>query len=580
MGVPLDLRERVVLATPQARRLLVLAYVCLTLTHRALRMLPTTPTLLGLSPFQSIVAIQDTGRRNDGEAGVTRCFVLQPSQHVQDGDLPNGGTYIGLAPYALRRDEHDAFLDRSIVITANASGMSASSSALPSPATWDLLYDDWYGGFDQNMSQTKDGGWHVQIPLRRNHNGIFLVHYFGNRRLTKPTRTYLKETLRRSHADRSNVRSYGGARAETCPPELTANDDSNLPHHSLAEKKAPSFTQPERHLFYRRGSQKVGDVTIFTQLTIDRIERLEQMAKEFDGPISAAVYLGFNGNISTEQEQLNEAYEQSSALKRFVDIHLVFDRKMPWYSITPSDDNGLNHGRNPYPINLLRQIALDGTETEWVWYLEADMAPMRNARTILTERWGDMMEAHKQHLGKAVFVTPVYESKENVLVSNAPSNKEELLDMRANHVLVRIGQRLKSHRALAYEQWELQTKPRGDSAFLPYSEKTGFKLKKQEPYFIGRKRDYVPFDVLFMGVNKDKELHLENVNDFGFSFVLHPDVALINFDNIKSPGWVTNPNSRKMWGKQVSWRYEWIFKIHYKYREEMRQLRNVTGKSI
>ena len=587
MGDLQSLQERPLALASSLGRRLILAYLFLSLTHRALRqttsLSASSAALLPPSMFQSVVALKGMGHimGNGGVAGETRCFLLQPSQRVQTGgDLPNGGTYIGLSRYALREEEHDAFVDRSIIITTNASSSSSvapSSSSSSSWATWDLLYDDWYGGFDANMTQTKDGdGWYAEIPLRKGHNAIFLVHYFGQRAVAASAQVYLKETLRRNHqGGKSSLRSYEGARDTICPAIDTATSTGDF-------KESPSFAQPERHLFYRRGNQMVGNVTIFTQLTIDRIERLEQMAREFDGPISAAIYLGFNGNIAEEQERLDVFYNQSATLQAFVDVHLVFDRKIPWYSITSADNNENNHGKSPYPINLLRQIALDCVKTDWVWYLEADMVPMRNAQAILAKRWNDMLEADKQHGEKTVFVTPVYDCKDDNLSCN-PTSKGELMRMHENKTLGRIGNRLKSHRALAYGKWESQTLPFDRYDFLPYSEQSGFKLKKQEPYFIGRKRDYVPYDVLFMGVNKDKELHLENVNDFGFSFALHPDIAIINFEHNTDDGgqqavsWVTNANRRAMWGKQISWRYDWIFKIHYKYREELRQLRIVRS---
>ena len=367
MGGLQSLRERLAAATPLGRRL-ILAYLFLSLTHRALRqttsLSASSAALLPPSIFQSVVALRGTGHMGNGGAGETRCFLLQPSQHVQTGgDLPNGGTYIGLSRYALREEEHDAFADRSIIITTNSSSSSiAPSSSSSSWATWDLLYDDWYGGFDANMTQTKDGdGWYAEIPLRKSHNAIFLVHYFGERAVSASAQVHLKETLRRNHqGGKSSLRTYEGARDTICPAiDATASTDD------LKESptSSSSFSQPERHLFYRRGKQKVGNVTIFTQLTIDRIERLEQMAREFGGPITAAIYLGFNGNIAEEQERLDAFYNQSAALQAFVDVHLVFDRKMPWYSITSADNNENNHGKSPYPINLLRQIALDCAKT-------------------------------------------------------------------------------------------------------------------------------------------------------------------------------------------------------------------------
>mmetsp|Transcript_55466 Transcript_55466/g.166329 ORF Transcript_55466/g.166329 Transcript_55466/m.166329 type:complete len:214 (+) Transcript_55466:735-1376(+) len=61
-----------------------------------------------------------------------------------------------------------------------------------------------------------------------------------------------------------------------------------------------TFRYPIRKPFFRRrkGGQSPGMVTVCTQLTIDRLGRLEVMAKSYRGPISAAMYAGFRDDAA------------------------------------------------------------------------------------------------------------------------------------------------------------------------------------------------------------------------------------------------------------------------------------------
>ena len=63
-----------------------------------------------------------------------------------------------------------------------------------------------------------------------------------------------------------------------------------------------------------------------------------------------------------------QVWEASSHMQQYVDVHLVIDGKQPWYKVGTTD---AGHGRNPYPVNLLRQLSVEYAATEWIIYVEA-----------------------------------------------------------------------------------------------------------------------------------------------------------------------------------------------------------------
>ena len=64
---------------------------------------------------------------------------------------------------------------------------------------------------------------------------------------------------------------------------------------------------------------------MFTILSIERLSRLVDLAKNWDGSLSAAVAIT---NMSTEIPLVVDAWLNTPEMRRNVDIHLVLDDKV------------------------------------------------------------------------------------------------------------------------------------------------------------------------------------------------------------------------------------------------------------
>ena len=73
-----------------------------------------------------------------------------------------------------------------------------------------------------------------------------------------------------------------------------------------------------------RHSQDKNDITVFTLASLERLTRLVELAKSWDGPISAAVSV----SKTTEIPLVVDAWLNTPEMRRNVDVHLVFDDKV------------------------------------------------------------------------------------------------------------------------------------------------------------------------------------------------------------------------------------------------------------
>lgn len=152
------------------------------------------------------------------------------------------------------------------------------------------------------------------------------------------------------------------------------------------------------------------DITICTQLSSDRLEKLVKMAESYRGPISAAVYV--QGSKEEIQEKkiefrkvVEKAVQNSSEFGKYVTIHVVMSLFNPF----------------PYPINFLRNVAWENAKTALVFVLDVDYLPAVNTHVIL--------KSYQAWIGKpkVVSIVPAFEVSPNGVYGKQPLHMEELL---------------------------------------------------------------------------------------------------------------------------------------------------------
>ncbi|KNC77136.1 hypothetical protein SARC_10395 [Sphaeroforma arctica JP610] len=115
-----------------------------------------------------------------------------------------------------------------------------------------------------------------------------------------------------------------------------------------------TFTSVNRQAMDRDG------ITISSQGSWNRIMNLKHLTQVWEGPVSFAVLLDDEEQLS----ELDAVVKEDSQLREFADIHVVWRL-----------DHRMDDADAFYPINMMRNIALQTVETSHVFVLDADVTP-------------------------------------------------------------------------------------------------------------------------------------------------------------------------------------------------------------
>lgn len=227
--------------------------------------------------------------------------------------------------------------------------------------------------------------------------------------------------------------------------------------------------------FLNHGQRFSGKVllTLVTQISINRFDRLEKLCEEWDGHISVAFFVPSNRQIAKAVALIITS--DILSLSR-VNVHLVIAKDS-----------------SSFPINLLRNIALRFSQSEHVFIHDADFMVPSNMNRILTRTASSRNILAKQ---KSVFVIPAFEMTADHslgsgdIVIDIPPSKQRVLEMLDKGYIQPFHPRGKGHRATDYAAWRIMSKPYQVTWDRWY-----------EPYLVFNKTemDFVAFDERFVG---------------------------------------------------------------------------------
>ena len=182
------------------------------------------------------------------------------------------------------------------------------------------------------------------------------------------------------------------------------------PKHSEArpEKEPCSDFRREISMVYRTHpffldfsfSSGPTDVTLVTQFSLDRLHMLEPLCLLWDGPMSLAVYA-----TDSEASHLLSYVHDSAVVsaRKNLGMHIVF-----------------TEGKF-YPVNYLRNVALNHAQTPNVFLNDIDFLPMQHLYSYVKEAVRVLGMAE----GKRALVIPAFESL--LYKTELPESKAELL---------------------------------------------------------------------------------------------------------------------------------------------------------
>nr|VZI46218.1 unnamed protein product [Spirometra erinaceieuropaei] len=258
------------------------------------------------------------------------------------------------------------------------------------------------------------------------------------------------------------------------------------------------------------------------------LHRLEEIVAHWDGPISLALY------VTDKEVLLLMEYVQSVPLlnnRQDLYIHIIFREG------------------NFYPINGLRNIAVQYATTDYVFLVDFDFIPTPRMHTYLRERVSfqiskaddseddnlgsrdNNIEVEKPSLKRSspendsrpvAYVIPAFETFYTQFLF--PANKTELLNQISTGVVkpFRIDLWPAGHQATNYAHWYKSS--------IPYEVKWEADF---EPYVVVKK-SAAKFDTRFLGFGWNKVAYTMLLDALGYRFVVLPEVFVIHLPHSPS----------------------------------------------
>ncbi|GJN89587.1 hypothetical protein Rhopal_002574-T1 [Rhodotorula paludigena] len=267
------------------------------------------------------------------------------------------------------------------------------------------------------------------------------------------------------------------------------------------------------------------DITLVTQLSVSRLDRFERMLQAWDGPISAAVYLVDESDIS-----FLEAYFSSTALSAaWQRVALVIVK--PSYSI---NETALLT-RLRYPINRLRNLAMAQAPSPYTLVIDVDFVPSPHMHSMLSTRAVPLIErpssrnARSPTLRRTAIVIPTFALStsfegpypnttadlEALFTSTPPL--ATLTDANAGH-----GPTLPSH---------LFSQAPSPSRFGAVDPAASYEIcfePQWEPYYLLARASHPLYDERFTDQGGDKQSHSLLLNALGYDFRVLRDVWVLH----------------------------------------------------
>ena len=236
----------------------------------------------------------------------------------------------------------------------------------------------------------------------------------------------------------------------SCQPDTatTDNTDDDMKHESNANVEATpespcsdlnSTIQYRTHVNFLANclhKQSDAGVTLVLQMSVDRLSMLELILSHWSGPVSAALYL-----TDAESQVFLDLHSSSSQLNSRCNVgyHVVYKE-------------GLH-----YPVNFLRNLAMDRVQTKYVFLSDVDFLPSHGSFQALQSQVQTLLTDHTNR----VLVVPAFESNRYTSTSNFPATKADLLKkLDLGEVFTfRSGEWPAGHRPTNYPHWRTATIP-------------------------------------------------------------------------------------------------------------------------
>lgn len=251
----------------------------------------------------------------------------------------------------------------------------------------------------------------------------------------------LNNRINNNDINRSNDRTFSNNRdpnnsqlnGNKLPQSKELDLDKEDQCYEFKRSQKINFRTHIYYIDYEYESQDANDVTLVAQLSMDRLALIEELSKHWKGPISLALYMSDS--------------EAHSFLGYILDSELLKNRKNIGFHIVYKEGDF-------YPINRLRNIALENVNTPYVFLSDIDFLPMYTLYEYL--KYSLSFESQMQ---RKALIVPAFETQRYKI--DFPKSKTELIEMLNVGILYTFRFHIwpKGHHQTDYQKFKTATKP-------------------------------------------------------------------------------------------------------------------------
>ena len=140
-----------------------------------------------------------------------------------------------------------------------------------------------------------------------------------------------------------------------------SSSDSNIQYL----KRTPQNFYLKSNFFKSEIEPKKNELTIVTQLSVDRLEYLLKTSEIYKGPISASIFI----QNFEEYKKLQKFWIENETFRKQTTIHLIFNLNFKEEDNPRSFEKYVPYS---YPVNYLRNIARKYSKTNYILYIDCD----------------------------------------------------------------------------------------------------------------------------------------------------------------------------------------------------------------
>eukprot|EP01083_Nonionella_stella_P046697 125026_1 len=373
-----------------------------------------------------------------------------------------------------------------------------------------------------------------------------------------------------------------------------------IPRKSRKKWKYDIINYPIIPLFLKSKKKREHDmITIVTQCSLDRLYMIQIIAARWNGVISLAIYIPHNAPYIDIKRNISEFWTNIERhTPSILDVHLLFENKGEKQII------GEGYFAQLYPVNHLRNIALQCAQTEYVLLIDGDFVPSHNFMELAKKNYNDALETvdkyktpqWKEVLSNAsaanspqianisrnmALIIPAFEleldrSKYNMsylkaqqsyhgsILDKLPNTKQEMVKSYRNGSSVYFHKYTSAacHASTNYRKWI------NPGTIAPYSITY---RKSYEPYILVKRVGLHRYDARFRGYGMNKIIHLYNLNDLDhYHWMVSPDCFIYHIPHKPT-------KDRSLFSSSKRKRGNWLAGLKKRVYSELRAKQDATG---